>query len=650
MLHLTFDQNPHLALAASVVMIDYGDVPGPSVITDPVLAAFDRSMLAPRLLPQQVIHGWHSQHPKGSVSVYGGKPSKSPYGPVRDRAAFSYGSAHLINEPFHNGPDISGENFVNHSSYKGKGFYTSGTQESKYFYFPCYDSAVSAYHPMVVKTIYGFANRPIYYASYSTQGVQDAIWRLPDWYSPISRFAEDAAIAFSALSLPYDYSFLFSGMVVSITLHSFSADLSADEALRCNWSHTERVYWPGVPEGGDEYIERRYHSSLDVTTKPFEYVNNSSYFPWSGTFTAVNPNVFTRWSYSGSSLEMSGTLWEPYALMDPVSNTTVNDAGFVPTIITSMFDSPSLDEDLDGYHSVSDISRRRRLSLQTKVSRELLDLLPATFYSTASAVDNFTDVLSANNVENLVQASGLLQILPDIGMVLNIIKDVKNLRLLSAGASIADLWSDLQLKWDYGAKPLISDVKEFSDKYGALTRRLNGLDIFGHHVVNGVFKYTLPDEFTGYGPSKLIVRTKVDFHFNHFTFLTSFLGGKAVGLVPDLSSLWDLVPFSFVVDWFTNLGERFEDIDDALVLFLMPCNYCVHSITVLSDFSDVEMEQLQIGSTNFRGSVGHPGIKEYRRIISKILPNLRESKYDFRQVDHPPSLATAGAFIYKMLR
>lgn len=41
---------------------------------------------------------------------------------------------------------------------------------------------------------------------------------------------------------------------------------------------------------------------------------------------------------------------------------------------------------------------------------------------------------------------------------------------------------------------------------------------------------------------------------------------EAVDLVPDFSNIWDLIPFSFVVDWFTNVGELASGIDDFFTL------------------------------------------------------------------------------------
>lgn len=41
---------------------------------------------------------------------------------------------------------------------------------------------------------------------------------------------------------------------------------------------------------------------------------------------------------------------------------------------------------------------------------------------------------------------------------------------------------------------------------------------------------------------------------------------EAVDLVPDFSNVWDMIPFSFVVDWFTNIGDLASNIDNYFTL------------------------------------------------------------------------------------
>jgi hypothetical protein len=42
------------------------------------------------------------------------------------------------------------------------------------------------------------------------------------------------------------------------------------------------------------------------------------------------------------------------------------------------------------------------------------------------------------------------------------------------------------------------------------------------------------------------------------------IGLNQYGLFPGLYNLWDMIPFSFIADWFANLGDELQDIDQSI--------------------------------------------------------------------------------------
>lgn len=118
------------------------------------------------------------------------------------------------------------------------------------------------------------------------------------------------------------------------------------------------------------------------------------------------------------------------------------------------------------------------------------------------------------------------------------------------------------------------------------------------------------------------------------------IGAGGVGLKPTLANLWDLVPFSFVADWFFNLSDRYADIDSSILLHLISPSYYVHSYTVTYVPTPKEKEQAGLG---IMSSVYG---KRFTREISRINPIPRETMIDFRA---PPSLqkrlVSAGALL-----
>jgi hypothetical protein len=274
------------------------------------------------------------------------------------------------------------------------------------------------------------------------------------------------------------------------------------------------------------------------------------------------------------------------------------------------------------------------------------DIIGTTFYSTADAVEEHIGLLKTNHLETLSEAGEILSLLPDLGLIVNIIRDAKNVKLLSAGKKVVDLVTGSHLKWIFGQKPTFDAIVEFSNQYDNIVARLEGAGMWGHKVLNGKFTYTVPHND---GPLRqgdiIVTRSKVDLDQSHSTLLQIFLGASAVGLIPSLSGLWEIFPMSFIVDWFYGTGRRLKDIDTRMAMLMLNVQFCTHSITVHRPFNQDELDLYHIlpdlGSS--------PGLKLYDRIVSRRSPPLRQSVYDYRAVGGIPSVSTAGSLFYQIV-
>lgn len=118
-------------------------------------------------------------------------------------------------------------------------------------------------------------------------------------------------------------------------------------------------------------------------------------------------------------------------------------------------------------------------------------------------------------------------------------------------------WLELQYAW----KPLMSDVHgAFSELARAPTRDFR-------FSVTGITKEQSDEVFDidqgGYLDSRQVRRT-VQGHFCRLDFLPSnnFLSAiSTVGATNPLEIVWEKVPFSFVADWFTTLGDSISVLD-----------------------------------------------------------------------------------------
>lgn len=149
-----------------------------------------------------------------------------------------------------------------------------------------------------------------------------------------------------------------------------------------------------------------------------------------------------------------------------------------------------------------------------------------------------------------VNATGIntLAFLRDIRRPWELIPKLKNLRSLKVMA-------DNYLTVRYGILPTISDLRSI---FGAFKKVIPNRDRFGdenfyasHRVSEVIDKITIEVEQH--------VKLSVGKEDNAFDAL--FTGLERVGLFPNLENIWDLIPYTFVIDWFVNVGEFLERVD-----------------------------------------------------------------------------------------
>lgn len=136
------------------------------------------------------------------------------------------------------------------------------------------------------------------------------------------------------------------------------------------------------------------------------------------------------------------------------------------------------------------------------------------------------------------------------------------------GKAIGNAWLELQ----YGWKPLLSDI------YGSMETLSRANNPAGNQ--NTVFKkatgrtkrkeelyrktvtslpngYSGSDEITRVGYAEVIVKTGVTYSISS----PALADLKTVGITNPLLLAWELLPYSFVVDWFLPIGNYLESLD-----------------------------------------------------------------------------------------
>lgn len=104
---------------------------------------------------------------------------------------------------------------------------------------------------------------------------------------------------------------------------------------------------------------------------------------------------------------------------------------------------------------------------------------------------------------------------------------------------------------------------------------------------------------------------------------------KSWGLYPEAQNLWDIIPFSFVVDWFVQIGDYFETVQDAYnIRDYFPIEYAILSqkVAVGKSITSILPQYVATGEVQF---------SYYTRGISRELPLPTPSlEAEFRAQNH----------------
>lgn len=162
--------------------------------------------------------------------------------------------------------------------------------------------------------------------------------------------------------------------------------------------------------------------------------------------------------------------------------------------------------------------------------------------------------LAAKAAEKKVACSvNMLEFLRDVRHIKEIVPKLRNLRNLKGVAGE-------YLKLNYGILPTISDIQ---DIIAAFKKRRYGTDRYGNTVYRAGHSDLVSSEqldFTLDQKIKLAIANEDD----DFQLLLEKVDN--VGLLPTFENLWDLVRYSFVIDWFVNIGDFLARVDDRLRL------------------------------------------------------------------------------------
>jgi hypothetical protein len=277
------------------------------------------------------------------------------------------------------------------------------------------------------------------------------------------------------------------------------------------------------------------------------------------------------------------------------------------------------------------------VAFEDRVGSILEDVMSLCHFSAASAVDHFMDTSDSNFLEALSELDQGLGILSAFDIV-EVLK-----RLPGKGGKIVkllDVLSSATLLWQFGLAPSIQDGKELSK---LLQPRVKSI------------KQHLLTERTEYGVHKALhtvegfdmlftCRSKLRFKLEPDSLLANIMPLDAVGLLPSLSNVWDLIPFSFISDYLIGIGDALEVVDNTAIAMLVSPVESFHSVKIEQFFRDEDLAEHFIadGGTD-------SGYRYYERFHLPMVPPLLPTSFVTWSDVNLPNWKTSGSLIYQVL-
>lgn len=172
-----------------------------------------------------------------------------------------------------------------------------------------------------------------------------------------------------------------------------------------------------------------------------------------------------------------------------------------------------------------------------------------------------SEKLNANSVN-------MIAFLKDLRRPQELIPKLKNLKRLKLLKGLSDNYLTVK----YGILPTIDDLKSIVESFKKIKPYIDK---------NGFSTYS-----AGFTDSKVIgdITFKLEQHIKlaiadeDSAFYDFIERMESTGFAPNFENLWDLVPYSFVIDWFVDFGDFLERIDTRLRLARLPIRYVTSSI------------------------------------------------------------------------
>lgn len=423
-------------------------------------------------------------------------------------------------------------------------------------------------------------------------------------------------------------------------------------------AYTETVSWNGG-------IFTRYLSDIDYTKTETEakisyrmevtsVVPYYQHYVWTGLVTiplkslvaTIQPVVGNQYSCQYSdyiSFERWVSVATPFtgAMYKKFTSGLAGNQQVYPTLLTTPL--PIQLEHEQVYLTRSKIIDSPLLeNFRKSVENSWKDIVPSAMFSTVDAFKQAEGSLGTNVLQNLAKIPSISSSFPQIMEGLKILGKItrRDFSLLTI-KEILDLATSTVLQANFNWRPYQELISSYLPEIASTLQSLR--EFKGSVVGYGSYSKKIYNDLSREEVT-LLTRTKLVMDASPSGLLSAVLGFDALGLLPKFSNLWDIVPFSFMANWFTGVGEALRRAEYSLLLTGIPAYY-VHTYTITSPLTKTELDSIEMSDS---GTVG-AHLRLYYRDVTSYSPFPKDSRFGFGIPENFPPLGTFGSLLYQLI-
>jgi hypothetical protein len=270
------------------------------------------------------------------------------------------------------------------------------------------------------------------------------------------------------------------------------------------------------------------------------------------------------------------------------------------------------------------------------------DIAASSCFSAVDAFSEATSSLGTDVLQTLYKVPNIAAAFPKIKEAVSVLGDIVHRDLsLSTLKEILDIATSTVLQANFTWRPYISLIRDY---FPAMKSMFDALTVSKSVVIGrGSFRYNFSPEECYRHDTKLVTHTKMVMDASSPGLLSAILKFDVFGIAPKPSNLWDLLPFTFVVNWFTGVGQSIKRLEGSAELATIPAYY-VHTYTLTSPFTERELDLLKMSSS---GSVA-AGLRAYYRDVSLYSPFPRATRFGFGIPSRLPPLGSLGSLLWQL--